>query len=174
MPDLLCVLPNSSSITGTCTPDGYYPPLGTGYYPNGPGQMEHFVKVSSFSQHLTIPPILTHLQDDHLNIFRLPIGWQYLVNFDLGGPLNQTIFQEYDGLMQSCLETGAYCILDVHNYARWNNTIIGQGGPTNEQFASLWVQLAQHYRNNRQVIFGIMNEPHDRTSSFQYYRPDFH
>jgi len=136
--------------------------------------MEHFVKVSSFSQHLTIPPILTHLQDDHLNIFRLPIGWQYLVNFDLGGPLNQTIFQEYDGLMQSCLETGAYCILDVHNYARWNNTIIGQGGPTNEQFASLWVQLAQHYRNNRQVIFGIMNEPHDRTSSFQYYRPDFH
>ena len=37
--------PSLYSMPGTCTPDGYYPPLGTGYYPNGPGQMEHFVKV---------------------------------------------------------------------------------------------------------------------------------
>ncbi len=58
--------------------------------------------------------------------------------------------------------------------------IIGEsGGPTNAQFASLWSQLAAHYKNSpvsnfptyqlgltrlQNVIFGIMNEPHDLIS----------
>lgn len=36
-----------------------------------------------------------------------------------------------------------------------------QGGPTNQQFANLWSQIATMYRNESKVIFGIMNEPHD-------------
>jgi endoglucanase len=47
------------------------------------------------------------------------------------------------------------------DYARWNGGIIGQGGPTNSQYASLWSQLAKHYASNPKIIFGIMNEPHD-------------
>jgi len=105
--------------------------------------MEHFVK------------------DDGLNIFRLPVGWQFLVNNNLGGTLDSHNFGEYDELVQACLATGAYCIIDIHNYARWNGGIIGQGGPTNAQFASLWSQLAAKYASQSRVIFGIMNEPHD-------------
>ena len=63
--------------------------------------------------------------------------------------------------MHACLNTGASCIIDIHNYARWNGGIIAQGGPTNAQFASLWTQLAQKYGSEERVIFGIMNEPHD-------------
>lgn len=48
-----------------------------------------------------------------------------------------------------------------HNYARWNGGIIGQGGPTNDQYASLWTQLTAQYGTNTKVIFGLMNEPHD-------------
>ena len=99
--------------------------------------------------------------DDKLNLFRLPIGWQYLVNSSLGGPLDQNFFSTYDKLMQACLATGARCILDVHNYARWNGTIIGQGGPSNDQFGNLWAQLAKKYASQGNVIFGLMNEPHD-------------
>lgn len=51
------------------------------------------------------------------------------------------------------------CIIDIHNYARWNGDIIGQGGPTNAQFASLWSQIATKYASNSKVAFGIMNEP---------------
>jgi endoglucanase len=47
------------------------------------------------------------------------------------------------------------------DYARWNGGIIGQGGPTNAQYASIWSQLAAHYKGNSKIIFGIMNEPHD-------------
>ena len=100
-------------------------------------------------------------RDDKLNLFRLPVGWQYLVNNNLGGPLDQTFFNTYNQIVQACLATGALCILDVHNYARWNGGIIGQGGPTNQEFASLWAQLARKYASQSNVVFGLMNEPHD-------------
>lgn len=100
------------------------------------------------------------VNDDNLNIFRLPVAWQYLVNDVLGGTLDAANFAKYDQLVQVCLQTGASCIIDVHNYARWNGEIIGQGGPTNAQFANLWQQIATKYKNETSVIFGLMNEPH--------------
>ncbi|TKA61996.1 hypothetical protein B0A55_10246 [Friedmanniomyces simplex] len=124
---------------GTCTVSGITNPGA-----NGIAQIDHFVK------------------DDGLNAFRLPVGWQYLVNNNLGGTLDATNFANYNTLVQGCLSSGAaMCIVDIHNYARWNGAIIGQGGPTNAQFASLWSQLATKYKNNPKVTFGIMNEPHD-------------
>ena len=103
--------------------------------------------------------------DTGLNAFRLPVGWQYLVNNVLGGTLDATNFGKYDSLVQNCLSAGAaLCIVDVHNYARWNGGIIGQGGPSNADFTSLWSQLATKYAQNTRVAFGIMNEPHDLTS----------
>lgn len=101
------------------------------------------------------------VNNDQLNIYRLPVGWQYLVNFQLGGPLDQSFFATYDALIQSCLQTGSYCVVDIHNYARWNGGIIGQGGPSNEQFIALWTELAKYYAGQSRVIFGVMNEPHD-------------
>lgn len=133
-----------------CTTDGSCdltqtdPPLGS---INGIGQMQHFVN------------------DDKLNIFRLPVAWQYLVNNNLGGTIDSSSLSEYDQLVQGCLATGAYCIIDIHNYARWNGQVIGQGGPTNAQFTSLWSQLATHYASQSKIWFGIMNEPHDLTVS---------
>ncbi|KAL7942254.1 glycoside hydrolase family 5 protein [Trichoderma barbatum] len=137
----------SCSTDGTCNVSGVYPPLknfdGANNYPDGVGQMQHFVN------------------DDKLNMFRLPVSWQYLVNGNLGGSLDANNAAVYDQLVQGCLATGAYCIIDIHNYARWNTKIIGQGGPTNAQFVSLWSQLATKYASEQRIWFGIMNEPHD-------------
>lgn len=110
-------------------------------------QMQHFVSVG-------------------LNTFRLPVPWQYLVNNQLGGTLDPTNFGAYDKLVQGCLDAGsAMCIIDIHNYARWNGLIIGQnnvtGGPQNTHLSSLWWQLAAWYKDDKRVAFGIMNEPHD-------------
>ena len=129
--------------SGTCNVTAAYPPLPQLYGNDGPGQMSHFVK------------------DDHLNIFRLPVGWQFLLNNKLGGSLDSTNIGKYDQLVQACLATGATCIIDIHNYARWDGAIIGQGGPTNAQFANVWSQLANKYKGQSKVVFGIMNEPHD-------------
>ena len=99
--------------------------------------------------------------DDGLNVFRIPVGWQYLVNGQLSGPLDSAFFADFDSVMQACLATGAHCIIDLHNYARWDGGIIGQGGPSNDDFVSVWYQLAQVYAGQSNVIYGLMNEPHD-------------
>lgn len=114
---------------------------------DGVTQMKHFVS------------------DDKFNIFRLPTGWQYLLASNLGGTLDATNFAKYNTLVQGCLGTGSYCIIDIHNYARWESGIIGQGGPTDDQFVNLWTQLATKYKSESRVVFGIMNEPHDLTLS---------
>ncbi|KAJ7707836.1 endoglucanase [Mycena metata] len=110
---------------------------------DGVGQMTHFVN------------------DDGYNTFRLPVPWQFFANYVLGAPLNMANMAEYDTLVQACLATGASCIIDMHNYARWEGTIIGQGGPTNAQFAAIWGEIAAFYKDEPKIIFGIMNEPHD-------------
>lgn len=105
---------------------------------------------------------ISHLASLGLNAFRLPIGWQTLVSGTLGGTINATAVADYYALIQGCLNSGAaMCLIDIHNYARWNGGIIGQGGPTNAQFASVWSQLATKYKTESRIAFGIMNEPHD-------------
>ncbi|KAI0105464.1 endoglucanase 2 [Nemania sp. FL0031] len=125
-------------IDGTCPPGSAQLPLS-----NGPAQMSHFVK------------------DDGITLLRIPTSWQFLVNSQLGGDLDASNLAKYDQLVQSCLNTGAYCMIDIHNFARWNGQIIGQGGPTDEQFASFWGQLAGKYATNNKIVFELMNEPHD-------------
>ncbi|KAI3338828.1 endoglucanase 2 [Ustulina deusta] len=125
-------------IDGTCPPESAQLPLS-----DGPSQMNHFVT------------------DDGINLLRIPTSWQFLVNNQLGSDLDTSNLSKYDQLVQSCLGTGAYCMIDVHNFARWNGQIIGQGGPTDEQFASFWGQLAGKYATNSKIVFELMNEPHD-------------
>lgn len=130
---------------GNCHASGAWPPLTQYYGADGAGQMKHFVS------------------DDQFNVFRLPVSWQFLTNDVEGGTLNAANVAEYDALVQACLVTGASCIIDVHNYARYGGAsdIIGQGGPTNEQFAALWSSIATKYASESKIIFGVMNEPHD-------------
>ncbi|KAF4303921.1 putative metallo-beta-lactamase domain [Botryosphaeria dothidea] len=120
-----------------------YPPLTQYGGPDGVGQMQHF------------------RNDLGLNVFRLPVAWQYLADNQLGVDFNAANFAKYDALVQACLDTGAKCIVDLHNYARWNGNIIGQSGGavTNEHLTNAWWQLATKYKNEENVIFGIMNEP---------------
>ncbi|KAI9051720.1 hypothetical protein LZ554_004760 [Drepanopeziza brunnea f. sp. 'monogermtubi'] len=125
-------------IDGTCSTDSAQSPMSS----DALGQMQHFVN------------------DDQMNIFRLPVSWQFLVNNEIGRKLNSPNFAQYDESMQACLGLGTHCVIDIHNFARFNGAIIGQGGPTDSQFADLWIELATKYKDNSKVIFGLMNEPH--------------
>jgi len=128
------------SNTGTCTQGGQVTTMAEG---QGLAQMKHFVSKG-------------------LNTFRLPVGWQYLTGFRTPSELDATNFATYDKLVQACLSSGAaLCIVDLHNYARWNGQIIGQGGPSNQMFAKFWALLAAKYAGNSKIAFDIMNEPHD-------------
>lgn len=131
-------------IDGTCPTGSTQLPLGTSGG-DGPGQMQHWTSLSK-----------------PLNLFRLPISWQFLANNDAGAAaLDAGNLAKYDQLVQACLATGAHCMIDIHNFARFNNAIIGQGGPTDDKFVSLWTQLAKKYAGEERMVFEVMNEPHD-------------
>jgi endoglucanase len=93
-----------------------------------------------------------------------------LTNNAESGTLNATNLAKYDVLVQDCLGLGAHCIIDIHksvpyvlskplltssSYARFNGAIIGQGGPSNTIFASLWSAIATKYKSNANIIFGV-------------------
>jgi Spy/CpxP family protein refolding chaperone len=51
-------------------------------------------------------------------------------------------------------------IIDPHNYGAYFGTTVGvAGGHPNSMFADLWMRLANQYKSNPKVIFGLMNEP---------------
>ncbi|KDQ56366.1 carbohydrate-binding module family 1 protein [Jaapia argillacea MUCL 33604] len=113
------------STNGTYTPGNTEPPLAVLDGADGVGQM-------------------THYYSEGFNVFRLPVCWQYLTDGTID-TVDSTNFARYDTLVKACLATGAYCIIDLHNYARFNGQVIGQGGPTNAQFADIWSFLAAEY-----------------------------
>ena len=70
--------------------------------------------------------------------------------------------------------TGAYAILDPHNYMRYNDpsqqpttgSIIGDtsdpAAASTAQFQDFWQELASRFATNEKVIFGIMNEVQEK------------
>lgn len=100
---------------------------------------------------------------DGFNAFRIPVPWQSLINNDLDtNELDENFMTNYyDPILEACFATGSHCIIDIHNYARWNGAVIGQGGPADDVLAKTWSQLATRYKGQANAIFGIMNEPHN-------------
>ncbi|WZH46780.1 glycoside hydrolase superfamily [Fusarium acuminatum] len=107
--------------------------------------------------------------DKGFNLFRIAVAWQH-IQTSLGGSLNETNMEAVDKMVKRITDDGGQAILDIHNYARWYCAVIGQPelsflNPnitvTNDDFAVLWTRLAQRYKSNPNVIFQLMNEPHD-------------
>lgn len=61
------------------------------------------------------PPMaqIQHFAAAGSNVFRLPLGWQYLEPAGRGSGLGG-IVNLYDAYVQAALATGAYVILDIH------------------------------------------------------------
>ncbi|KAI9668824.1 MAG: hypothetical protein M1831_000893 [Alyxoria varia] len=98
------------------------------------------------------------------NIFRLPVGWQYIVGNDPAGKLGGEVWENFQGMVKECLASGSKCIIDVHNYGRWEGKEI-TGEAMEKSFADLWGAIAAKYASEKNIVFGIMNEPHDQDSA---------
>ncbi len=95
-----------------------------------------------------------------MNTFRLPFRWERLQPTQ-NAAFNAAEQARLDDFVDYATTKGAFVVLDPHNYARYFGTIIGQGNVPASAFADFWTRLANRYKNNRKVIFGLMNEPHD-------------
>ncbi len=71
-------------------------------------------------------------------------------------------------------DSGAYAILDVHNYGKFIShsadgkeveTNIGDGPVSNQHFAYFWRRMAETFGDNPKVMFELMNEPNQQNQS---------
>ncbi len=94
------------------------------------------------------------------NLARIPVAWDRLQP-NLNGPLDPTYFAKLDAAVVYATSIGLTVVIDIHNYARRNGALIGSSTVLNSAFNDLWAKLANTYKSNPKVIFGLMNEPHD-------------
>lgn len=92
-----------------------------------------------------------------MNTLRVPFSWERLQP-TLGAAFNAIELGRLDAFVTGATAKGVNIVIDPHNYARWNGSLIGSG-VSNAQFADLWTRLATRYKSNSKVIFAIMNEP---------------
>lgn len=101
-----------------------------------------------------------------MNTFRIPFRWER-IQPTLGGPLDTAELARLSDVVNYATGLGASVILDLHNYARYITPtqvdVLGVDIPASS-LANVWSQLADDFKSNDRVIFGLMNEPHDTTS----------
>jgi endoglucanase len=97
-----------------------------------------------------------------MNVFRLPFRWERLQRSQLADFDAQELGR-IDTFVGYATGKGAWVILDPHNYARYFGEGVGEGVPV-EAYADFWSKLADHFKGNGLVAFGLMNEPHDMST----------
>ena len=108
------------------------------------------------------PASLHYYVSKGFNTFRIPVVWER-IQPQLGGPLSERDIEHVTALVSAAAEHDAFIILDLHNYGRRDDAVIGESDELPiRDFAHLWAILAERYGSERHVIFGLMNEPHDQ------------
>ncbi|MGE4286742.1 MAG: cellulase family glycosylhydrolase [Phycisphaerae bacterium] len=114
-----------------------------------------------FNRHYTYP---TEAEIDYysgkgMNLFRLCFQWER-IQPKAGEEFKADEFARLDKVVTWATAKDCFTILDPHNYARYYGKTIGADAPEG-CFADLWKRLAEKYKDNPKVIFGLINEPHD-------------
>ncbi|KAH7124172.1 glycoside hydrolase superfamily [Dendryphion nanum] len=121
------------------------------------------------------PGVDVYIDKNKINLFRLAFLLERMCppSTGLGAKFDETYYGHFaDAVNYITVTKGAYCILDPHNYMRYNNpsqqpysgSVIGNSSDptaaTTAQFGDFWNELSHRFKDNEKVIFGLMNEPH--------------
>lgn len=92
-----------------------------------------------------------------MNIFRIPFLMERLVPNKMTEPPNSTYLADLKKAVTFVTESGAYAIVDPHNYGRYDGNII----TSTSDFKAFWETVAAQFVSNEKVIFDTNNEYHD-------------
>ncbi|KAL5365174.1 glycoside hydrolase superfamily [Aspergillus floccosus] len=101
------------------------------------------------------------LRSAGMNIFRVPFLMERLVPDDMTGPPDSTYLQGLKKTVTAITDSGAYAVLDPHNYGRYSGSIIS----STSDFKAFWKTVAGEFASNDKVIFDTNNEYHDMDQS---------
>ncbi|PAV16406.1 endoglucanase [Pyrrhoderma noxium] len=105
------------------------------------------------------PSSIDFFVEKGFNTFRVPFLVERL------SPPSTGLTDSFDSTYLNGLKTivnyitgkGAFALLDPHNYMIYNGATIS----STSDFATWWKNLANEFKSNSNVVFDIMNEPHD-------------
>jgi len=112
-----------------------------------------------------------YYQSRGMNIIRLPFRWERL-QLTNNAAFNSAESNRMYSFVSYATAHGMHVILDPHNFQRYwplidnfndmqsgSNGIVGGTVVPNSAFSNFWYRIANIYKNNPDVIFGLMNEP---------------
>ncbi|OQD67895.1 hypothetical protein PENPOL_c003G01167 [Penicillium polonicum] len=101
------------------------------------------------------------LRDAGMNIFRVPFLMERLVPTSLTGTPDATYLAALKSTIKFITASGAYAVLDPHNYGRYHGNII----TSTSDFKAFWKTVATEFASDEKVIFDTNNEYHDLDQS---------
>jgi endoglucanase len=111
----------------------------------------------------------THAEIDYyaskgLGVIRLPFLWERMQHSEFG-TLDPTELSRLTDVVNYATGKGLKIEIEPHDYGYGFGALIGSAQTPNSAFADFWGKLAQHFESNPNVIFGLMNEPHDQSAT---------
>ncbi len=107
---------------------------------------------------------IDYYADNGMELIRLPFRWERLQP-ELGGEFDAAELGRIREFVDHAASRGLTVVLDVHNYGKYDENLIGSSEVPNESFADLWSKLATEFKSDANVWFGLMNEPHEQSAS---------
>lgn len=102
---------------------------------------------------------LDYFASKGMKVIRIPFSWERMQP-ELNGPFDSVYLARLDQVVSGVSSRNMVPIVDVHNFGQYGRKVVGVSrGLPNSVFANFWTQMANHYKGNSKVIFGIMTEP---------------
>jgi len=105
----------------------------------------------------------TYLASRGHKLVRVPFRWER-IQHTLGGVLDTSELTRLQQATAQANAAGLRVILDLHNYARYNDgtdLILGSDDLTQAHLVDVWTKLSTAFKTGYDVGYSIMNEPHD-------------
>ena len=125
---------------------------------HGPGEHGHdyVYPIAAYAPGYDEPEFLVA---QGINLFRVPVSWERLQPA-LFAPLDDAELGRLRHTVETLRASGAYVVVDVHNYARYGEVLIGTDTVPTAAFGDFWARLAVALQPYPEVILGLMNEPY--------------
>jgi len=95
-------------------------------------------------------------------VIRLPFRLER-VQPERNGPLSTSELARIDAVVSYASSKGIKVILDPHNFGNAWGASVGSIESPDNAFADFWRRVAQHFAGASNVLFGLMNEPHEQS-----------
>lgn len=116
---------------------------------------------------------IDYLSSKNVGFIRLLVSWE-----GLQPVLNQTLssgvyMQTLQARVTYATGKGMNVLIEPHggsdvNFARWKGNLVGSAAVPNSAFANFWTQMANQFKSNPRVMYGLSNEPNNM-STMQWY-----